>query len=497
MHRKSLFLILILALLLRLAAISTRPLWYDEAFSVLFSSSGPSAMLAGTLTEQDGVAADVHPLLYYTLLWGWIKVLGGSPWAVRGFSVLMGLGVVILTYLLGRSIFDEKFGLLGAALVACSPFQIHYAQEARMYVLMTFFLLSATYTLWWGTKTRRWGWWLLFAICSALAQYTHNLSLFFLIPLAFSILLKGNRRALGAVTLGGLGALLLYAPWLLRLPTQFAKIQTAYWTPRPSPARLLTTLLSFVTNLPLPGIWLVVGLFVTILITTLGAWQTFRVWRANPKGVRRSLWVLYLSLAPVLLLFLVSQWVPVFIERAMLPAGVFFVLWLTWVLFRSGLPRPIQNISVAILMLGFISGYFIHLTYSGFPYAPFSQLTASLSERSEPDDIILHSNKLTYLPMHYYAPELEQHFIGDIPGSEEDTLAPATQAAMGIQASSDLPQAVSDAPRVWFVIFERAIAEYQDAGESTHPHLNWLSAHYDQHTVEQWGESFLYVYTNE
>jgi mannosyltransferase len=497
MHRKSLLLILTLALLLRLAVISTRPLWYDEAFSALFASSGPRAMLAGTLTSQDGVAADVHPLMYYTMLWGWMKVWGSSPWAVRGFSVLMGLGVVLLTYLLGRNIFDEKFGLLSAALIACSPFQIHYAQEARMYELMALFLLLATYGLWRGITTRRWGWWLLFTVCSALAQYTHNLSLFFLVPLAFSILLSGNKWAVRVVIMSSFGALLLYFPWLLRLPTQFAKVQTAYWTPRPSPARLLTTLLSFVTNLPLPGIWLVVGLFVTVLITTLGAWQTLRAWRANPKGVRRALWMLYLSLAPAVLLFLVSQWVPLFIERALLPAGVFFIIWLTWVLFRSEFPRPVQNISLAILLLGFVLGYAVHLTYSGFPYAPFSQMTASLSERSEPGDVILHSNKLTYLPMHYYAPDMAQFFIGDPPGSGEDTLAPATQAVLGIQASPDLDQAVGDAPRVWFVIFEQAITEYQDVGETTHPHLNWLAAQYDQHQVEQWGESFLYVYTNE
>src|SRR5260221_13279110 len=44
------FLILLVALLLRLIALGSRTLWYDEAFAVLFSEKGLDAMLYGTLT---------------------------------------------------------------------------------------------------------------------------------------------------------------------------------------------------------------------------------------------------------------------------------------------------------------------------------------------------------------------------------------------------------------------------------------------------------------
>lgn len=52
--------------------------------------------------------------------------------------------------------------------------------------------------------------------------------------------------------------------------------------------------------------------------------QTFRRAYRNLN----ALWLFYLSFAPPLLLFLVSQWVPVYIERALLPSGVVFCIWL-------------------------------------------------------------------------------------------------------------------------------------------------------------------------
>lgn len=489
--------LLALALILRLLAISSRPFWYDEAFSALFASSGPQAMLGGTLDGRAGSAAEEHPLLYYTLLWGWMRALGESPGVVRGLSVLAGLGVVTLAYLLGRSLFDDKFGLLAGGIVALAPFQIHYAQEARMYALMAFWLLGATYALWRGMRTRRWSWWLGFMLCAALAQYTHNLSAFFLLPLALTPLLARDWRSARAVVFGGLGALLLYTPWLLRLPAQFAKIQGNFWLTHPAPARLMTTLLSFITNLPLPGLWLGAGLFITLMLTALGSWQTLRAWRVHRAGVRRGLWLGYLAAAPVLLLYLFSQWTPVFVERALLPAGVLFLLWLAWAFTRTKLPALVQRIAAALLLLGFGLGISIHLSYDGFPYAPYAGLDASLAGRVAPGEVILHSNKLTFLPMDYYDRSLPQRFMADPPESASDTLAPATQAVMGIQADADIAQAVAAAPRIWFVIFERAIAEYQTAGAAEHPHLGWLDAHYRRERVENWGELQVYVYVEK
>jgi len=62
-------------------------------------------------------------------------------------------------------------------------------------------------------------------------------------------------------------------------------------------------------------------------------------------------------------------------------------------------------------------------------------------------------------------------------------------------ASPSLEEAVGQAERVWFVIFRRAIDEYETQGVQTHPHLAWLESHYRRARVEAWGDLLLYVYT--
>src|SRR5512139_4106372 len=94
--------ILLLALSLRLINLGGRTLWYDEAFAVLFAEKGWDAMVDGTLTEVEGGAADVHPLLYYLSLNLWMQAFGQDPVAVRLYSVLIGVLTVAAIFLLAR-----------------------------------------------------------------------------------------------------------------------------------------------------------------------------------------------------------------------------------------------------------------------------------------------------------------------------------------------------------------------------------------------------------
>src|SRR5512134_2915859 len=105
--------ILVLALGVRLLGIATRPIWYDEAFSILFSEKGLSAMLYGTLAPTGIGSADIHPLGYYTSLWLWMKLFGGSLVAARALSILAGLVSVYLIYLIALETSDTRTANLG------------------------------------------------------------------------------------------------------------------------------------------------------------------------------------------------------------------------------------------------------------------------------------------------------------------------------------------------------------------------------------------------
>ncbi|MFQ5921951.1 MAG: glycosyltransferase family 39 protein, partial [Anaerolineales bacterium] len=294
-----------LALALRLPGLASKPLWYDEAFAILFSDQGLQAMAAGTLSTEEGVAADVHPLAYYTALWGWGDLFGTAPTAARLLSVLIGLVVVILGYLFSRRLFDARVALISGLLLAISPFQIHYAQEIRMYALLAGLLLTATWLYWEALETGRSVYWVGVAVLSAGALYTHNLASLYLLPLMITPALLGRWREAAKSLLAAIGTLILYLPWLVGLPSQVARVHATYWIDVPGPAEVVNTYMTFTSGLPVPDLALPLALFLGILLGIIAALGTFRGIREGAEGSRRALWLAYLAFAPVALMFVV------------------------------------------------------------------------------------------------------------------------------------------------------------------------------------------------
>ena len=484
--------LLLIALSVRVFGIYLRPLWYDEAFSILFSEKGPATMLYGTLAPTGVGAADIHPLGYYTLLWLWMQVFGQSLAAVRMLSIIAGVMTVWVSFHLALELFNKRIAFYAALFVALAPFQVHYSQEIRMYSFLALWLLLATYAFHQGTKLKDLRWWIFFSVSAALAQYTHNLAVFYLIPLAATPLFHKNWRALKNVVLAGLVAVILYLPWLLQLPSQLSKVSNTYWIERPTTAKFFTLLLVYLTNLPLPNNSLLyICLFIALLVSSIAFLQTFRLTRRNSNAH----WLFYLAFTPPFLLFAVSQWIPVYIERALLPSGVIFCIWLAWALFDTQLPMFLRNGLLTLLIVGVAIGFYQHVTYKGFPYAPYNELSKYLSKRITEGDKVVHSNKLSMLPLLYYDNNLPQTFIADPPGSSTDTLASATQQALGLDGKVDIESVGLDANIIWFIIFERSNQEYGQRGEFMHPHLVWLTDHYYLNEIENWGELRLFVFS--
>jgi len=488
--------ILLLALLVRLLGILSRPIWYDEAFAILFSEKGLSAMLYGTLAPTGAGSADIHPLGYYTILWLWMKIFGESLAVTRSLSILAGLISVYLVYLIAfEALSDEKTARLAMLFAALAPFQIHYAQEIRMYAFLAMWLLLATYAYQRGSKTGDRRWWILFAVSAALAQYAHHLAAFYLIALALLPIFQKNWQTLRSIIFAGLGALLLYLPWAVQLPAQFSKVQSAYWVERPDISKLFTLLIVYITNTPLPPALVAAVLAIALIIAVIGLVQTVRYSRQTKDHA--GLWFFYLAFAPPILLFLFSQWRPIYIERALLPSGAIFCIWLAWVVRKTNLPQAAQYTLLGLLGISSLLGIYEHVTYHDFPYGPFEQLDISLKERMAPQDVILHSNKLSVLPAILLDRQLPQSFIGDPPGSRTDTLAAATQQVLGIKAEPNIQFATREAERVWFIIYQRSIEEIQAGDQVTHPDIEYLNSNFHLASEEIWDGLRVLLYTKK
>jgi mannosyltransferase len=488
--------ILILVFCVRLLGIISRPIWYDEAFAILFSEKGLSAMLYGTLAPTGEGTADIHPLGYYTLLWLWMKVFGESLVATRLLSIIAGLISVYLVYLIALEMLsDVKAARLSMLFTALAPFQVHYAQEIRMYSFLAMWLLLATYAYQRGSRTGNWRWWVLFSIAAAMAQYTHNLAAFYLVALALLPIPQKDWKTLRAVILAGIGALILYSPWAIQLPAQFSKIQSAYWVERPDISRLFTLILVYTTNTPLPVNLIAGALAVALIIVIIGFIQTLRYTRQT--AAKDGLWLLYLSFAPPIFLFLFSQWRAVYIERALLPSGAMFCIWLAWIITKTNLSTVAQYSLLGLLAISSVLGIYQHITYRDFPYGPFQQLDHSLQQRVASQDVIVHSNKLSMLPAMFFDRTLSQSFISDVPGSGTDTLAPATQQVLNIRAEKDIHSATKNAKRVWYIIYQLAIDEYKASGNPTHPDLEYLDSQYSLDLEESWDGLRVFLYTKD
>ena len=218
---------------------------------------------------------------------------------------------------------------------------------------------------------------------------------------------------------------------------------------------------------------------------------------SRPQGSLFRPLLAYLAFIPPLFLYLFSLWQPVYIERALLPSGVFFLLWLAWSLTQTRLPKGIRWFAIGLLLVGMSMGIIQHITYRGFPYGPYQALDHYLAQELSSGDRIVHSNKLTMLPMVYYHRDLPQHYVADPAGSGSDTWAFPTQRVLGLMADPDIQTAVGDAQRIWFVIFSQAIEEYTVEGYKSHPHLIWLEENFALAWIETWDDVQLYVYISK
>ena len=499
------------AFALRLVALGQRPIWYDEAFAVLYAEKPFATMLYGTVTQVSGAAADVHPLFFYTILHGWMEVVGQSPVAVRMLPALLGTATVVMICLLARRLFDGRAGLVAAAIAAIAPFQIYYSQEARMYALLGFAATTMTYFFvraW--TDNRRLDW-LAFGFLGAMTLYAHNLGVMFVAGLdlwiAWVWLTQQGWRwhRLQAVLLSHLLMIGLFAPWLAIVPSQFGKIQQAYWVEQPGITQLVQTLLIFhfaYDNEALPGWLLPLALLASVLVLTMVLFELVRQ-RKNPRleleraewPRNQRLWFLAsLAFVPILVTFLASQVRPVYIIRALLPSSLAYYVLAAGVLTARSVPKAIKwgllVPSVLIIAVSLAN----HYTYAQFPRPPFDRAAAYLRDHYERESAIVHSNKLSFLPTYYYDRSLPQAFIADEPLSPSDTLAYPTQQALGLFATPDLATATRDVDHVWFVVFRRAIGEYQDAGYSTHPQLAWLDRHFTLVQIVPFNDLDIYEY---
>ncbi len=171
-----------------------------------------------------GTANDIHPPLYYYILHFWMLAAGQTEFAVRSLSVITGVLLVALLFVLGRRLFGVRAACFAAVAGAGSPLAIYYSQETRMYEQVTLFGLLSTYLLWKALNPRSGNrYWVGYAVAALACVYSQYVGAFVLLFQGMFVLLFYRRRLMPFVVAGAV-IVLGYLPWL-----NVAKESLAIW----------------------------------------------------------------------------------------------------------------------------------------------------------------------------------------------------------------------------------------------------------------------------
>jgi len=173
--------LVIVASVLRLYRIEEKSIWLDESFSLWIARH--------SLWEgwRWLIEVDQHPPIYYSLLHLWIALFGTLEGAVRTLSALASVLTIPVFYAACRRLLDGPTAAIAAFILTVSPFHVQFAQETRMYALLTLEVACVIYFLarLFTSRIAQSRDWVGLAVSQALVMLTHNTAAVYL-PLALN-----------------------------------------------------------------------------------------------------------------------------------------------------------------------------------------------------------------------------------------------------------------------------------------------------------------------
>lgn len=280
--------ILLLAFITRIWLLGNQNIWWDEGLAIW-------AVRQGWAQTTLWTAGDVHPPLYFWLLWLWVRLAGESEFAARFLSLACGVATVAALYPLGKNLLGRKAALGSVILLAFSRFHIWWSQEMRMYIMATMWGVLSLYTFlrwlhaegWLGSdgafsskRSALRGF--LYVLTTTAGLYTLYLFVtiilienIFFIYLLFRQPAPRRLRSLSRWSLVQLAVLGLFAPWLVLAISRMRSWSVA----TPFDFRVLIQLYATLLTLGISTYverytWLVAPFFFIVMIAQAFLWRS-------------------------------------------------------------------------------------------------------------------------------------------------------------------------------------------------------------------------------
>src|SRR6266496_281118 len=185
--------IILIAIVLRFAAINIHSLWWDELQSVRTSDPSNSFSDILRICKQ---SSDPAPRTFYFILNIWFKIFGYNDFSARSFTALFGIAAIPVMYLLGKQLKDKQTGMIAALLTAINYYHIFYSLELRFYSPL-FFFSAASYLFFLRSLTQKSVQNLLFyAINSLLLMSFHYFGILIFLTQGVTFIVLYNKKIL-------------------------------------------------------------------------------------------------------------------------------------------------------------------------------------------------------------------------------------------------------------------------------------------------------------
>ena len=313
--------IIALGVALRFWHLDFKPLWLDEVITALVTlghgyddvpksevfgvdqlqqlfTLKPEVSCAGII--QTLINQSTHPPIFFCLLHSWLSFLQANfnnvIWAMRSLPALFGVCAIAVVYFLNRIAFSPTAGLIGAAIMAVSPFGVYLSQEARHYTLAILLISLALLALikiqqnLYQQLPSRPLIWIVWGIFNSISCYIHYFCILALVAQIFTLTLLfylqihtiALQRQIKVATLTVICICLSYLPWLPILIKHFGQPETNWLVPPQNIApfyQIVINWLLMVISLPVEEqpIWIKIpSALLTLLFAIWFGWQVIQ-----------------------------------------------------------------------------------------------------------------------------------------------------------------------------------------------------------------------------
>jgi len=418
--------------LIRLIFLGDASFWYDEMVCVKATQEHFGHLKH--ISEWDN-----NPPFYYYCLWVWTHLFGISEWAVRSLSVLFSALAAVVLYATVSRFANPIAAIHASVFYLASNVIYYYSHEARAYALTVLLALCSVNVFLRALEKPGWGMFLLLGLLNFLLVYTHYIPGLVWVLEGLWLTLVAP-RAWKYFSVSCLLTLLLV--WLRFTSKQFLLIlgfgSKGFWLAKSSPSYLWEVVLEFFGNHAV----IATGMLLLFVLEAVWLWKS----RRNTAS-HFLVFCLLMGLGPLVILYVVGIFTPLFLDRYILFAVPFLLVLPAHFLSR------LNGVLAPLLMTAFMVSSFWLIDYRTPKPMDYKRAVPVVQQLKTPETLVLVSTKdLGNLFTYYYSREIfEQE------NSEERM---KKEQVYFVSTAEDLPANWQQYPRI---IFTSSFAEYGKA----------------------------------